>query len=417
MNLFVNKGVKKFLILLTSVLLIGVMFAQILAYVNGVRFKREMVVHDYELAGYLSQQHPELSSSIQAAFTADKNPEHLEKGKSLLEPLGYQESIQPYLIPRVNRFYQTNRVNNFIFSILLSLIILLAAYSFLKAHYQRIDRYHNEVRRIMSGEVSTRLDDSEEGSLSKLAASINTMTASLYTHIEKEKQSRVFLKDILTNISHQLKTPLSALHMYTEIMKNDSSDQEVVARFLNKSENELERMQTLIANLLKLAKLDAGIIGLNKGHHMLNDMIGQVAESFEIRLLKEQKTFAVQSDGKVSYFCDREWMFEAVSNLFKNALEHTTAGNRIRILIEETPLVVKIIVEDNGEGIHPDDINHIFKRFYRSKFSQSKQGTGIGLTLAKTIIERHDGFISVESTLEKGTKFTVHLPNLQNCKI
>jgi signal transduction histidine kinase len=79
--------------------------------------------------------------------------------------------------------------------------------------------------------------------------------------------------------------------------------------------------------------------------------------------------------------------------------------------------MVKITVQDNGEGIHPDDINYIFKRFYRSKFSQNKQGTGIGLSLAKTIIEMHGGFISVESVFRKETKFTVHLPTLQNCKV
>ncbi len=80
-------------------------------------------------------------------------------------------------------------------------------------------------------------------------------------------------------------------------------------------------------------------------------------------------------------------------------------------------MLVKIIIEDNGTGIHVEDINHIFKRFYRSKFSQDKQGTGVGLALAKTIIEMHHGFISVDSTINKGTKFTIHLPNLQNCKI
>jgi signal transduction histidine kinase len=110
-------------------------------------------------------------------------------------------------------------------------------------------------------------------------------------------------------------------------------------------------------------------------------------------------------------------MFEAFSSLFKNAVEHTNPGDHIRILAEETPLIIRITFEDNGEGIHPDDINHVFKRFYRSRFSQNKQGTGIGLTLAKTIIEMHEGFISVESTLGTGTKFVVQLPNLQNCKL
>ncbi|AGL01521.1 signal transduction histidine kinase [Desulfoscipio gibsoniae DSM 7213] len=417
MSLLVNREAKNFLILFSLVLFLGVILFQVIAYIQAVHFRNEMIVHDYEIAGYLKQKHPELAVDIQEAFTADKLPDHLETGKALLEQSGYKNGIQLHLIPQVDKFYRSNKATNLIFSSMFVLVILLVVYLFLKTHYRKIDQYNNDISKIMNGEISTRLDDNEEGNLSKLAASINLLTASLYTHIEKEKQNRVFLKDILTNVSHQLKTPLSALTMYTDIMRNENTDNDVIVKFLDKSEKELERMQTLIANLLKMAKLDAGIIELNKSNHILNDIIKQVAESFETRLSKEQKTWAVKSDCKVAYLCDREWMLEALSNLFKNAVEHTRAGNHISVLIEETPLIIKITFEDNGEGIHPDDINHIFKRFYRSRFSQNKQGTGIGLSLAKTIIEMHGGFISVESTIEKGTKFTVHLPNLQNCKV
>lgn len=412
MNLLVNQTAKKYFIQLTVILLLGIIFSQIIVYIHAVRFKNEIIEHDYALAGYLIQKYPEQASDIQAAFTASKYPDHLETGKKLLASSGYKNNIQLFLIPRVNQFYNIHRMTNLIFFILFSFAILLMAYGFLRSHYRTIDRYHDDIHKIINGEISTRLEDMQEGSLSKLAASINMMAASLYTHIEKEKQNRVFLKDLLTNISHQLKTPLSALMMYNEIMRDEDPDNEVIAKFLNKSENEFERMQTLIANLLKLAKLDAGMIELHKKKHILNDIIEQVAESFEIRLVKERKTFELQSDNKVSYFCDKAWMFEALSNLFKNAVEHTGAGDHIRVRIEETPLLIKIAVEDNGQGIHPDDIHHIFKRFYRSRFSQNKQGTGIGLALTKAIIEMHDGFISVESTIRKGTVFTVHLPKL-----
>jgi signal transduction histidine kinase len=268
----------------------------------------------------------------------------------------------------------------------------------------------------LDGEVSIKLNDMDEGSLSKLATSINMVTKSLYSHMEEEKENRIFLKDILTNISHQLKTPLSALTMYNEIMREENVNNEVITNFLSKSENELERMNTLIQNLLKLAKLDAGVIELNKNNYALNDIVKRILESFETRLLKEQKDFEFKADGRIFYYCDKEWMLEAISNLIKNAIEHTSAGNHITVSIEETPLMINIIIEDNGEGIHPEDINHIFKRFYRSRFSQNKQGTGVGLTLGKTIVEMHGGYISVESEEKKGAKFTIHLPNLQNCK-
>jgi signal transduction histidine kinase len=200
-------------------------------------------------------------------------------------------------------------------------------------------------------------------------------------------------------------------------MREEDVHNEVLEKFLSKSNNELERMQSLTVSLLKMARLDAGIIELNRKNHKLKDIIGEVIGSFETRLQQEQKTYVAAVFNDVEYCCDREWMHEALSNLVKNAVEHTDAGDNIKVALEESPLIVKIIVEDNGEGIHPDDINHIFKRFYRSRFSQNKQGTGIGLALVKTVIEMHGGFVSVESTVGKGTKFTVHLPNLQNCKL
>lgn len=412
MSLFINKDVQKLLTVLSAVLLLGVILAQIIAYNNAVQFKNELIRHDYELAGYLSEKYHALASQVPALFTAGKTRAQLEEGRALLGETGYKSSVQMPLLPGVKAFYQANMATNFIFSLLMSLAILLVIYLFLKAHYKKIDKYNDDVNRIMKGEIATRLEDMEEGSLSKLAASVNTLITSLHTHIEKEKRDRIFLKDTLTNVSHQLKTPLAALMMYTEIMKDENVDNEAVISFLNKSEKELERMQALITSLLKMAKLDAGIIELQQSNYILNDIVKQAAESFATRLSKEQKTLQVKAEGNVSYACDKEWMLEALSNLIKNAVEHTAAGNHIELLLEETPLMVRITVKDNGEGIHPDDLNHIFKKFYRSRFSQNKQGTGIGLALAKAIIEMHGGFISVESTIKKGATFAVHLPRL-----
>lgn len=416
MNLFINKSVRKFLIRMALILVAGAAVLQGLVYVDTLYFKELVITHDYELAGYLKRIHPELEQELQAAFTAEKASADAEVGKALLEQSGYKQSTELFLVPKTNSFYRSSAAVSLGFSVLLGFFIILAALHFLEGHFKAIDRYNDDINKIMDG-FSARLEDSEEGSLPKLAASINVMTSSLYAHIEKEKLHRVFMKDILENVSHQLKTPLAALSMYNEIMRDEEAHNEVISKFLGKSDNELERMQALIAGLLKLARLDAGIIELNRKSCSLKELAEKVAESFEVRLQKEQKTFEIIAERDVEYPCDREWMHEALSNLFKNAVEHTKPGNHIRITVEEAPLIVKVSVADNGEGIHSDDINHIFKRFYRSRFSQDKQGTGIGLTLVKTIVEMHGGFIAVESKAGKGAKFIVHLPNLQNCKL
>ncbi|NLD48879.1 MAG: HAMP domain-containing histidine kinase [Clostridiaceae bacterium] len=412
MSLSTNREAKNFLTVLLLVLVLYFMLVQMVTYRRAAEFKNEMIAHDYELAGYLVDRHPEILSDIQSVFTSDKSAEYLETGRGLLEKSGYKESLQIRLIPRVKEFYKADSLSGFELFLLMSTAVLAAAFLFLKGHYKKIDLLNSDVNRIREGEISIRLDDNEEGSLSRLAASINDITLSLKAHIEREMQQRNFLKDIMANVSHQLKTPLSALSMYTEIMRNEITDTEVLLSFLQKSENELARMKYLIMNLLKLARLDAGIIELNKKEHALKDIINEAAESFRTRVLTEQKSLVIMAENNVVCNCDRLWLLEALSNLIKNAVEHTGKGDIITVLVEETPLIVKVSVSDTGEGIHPDDIRHIFKRFYRSKFSQEVQGTGIGLTLAKTIVEMHGGFITVESTLKKGSVFTVHFPNL-----
>lgn len=412
MNLFANKDARKFFILLTAIILTGMILTGAITRLSAVRFKQQLLAHDYNVAGYLADRYPEAAPGIKSAFTMDKPDRYYEKGKALLKEAAYNDRTDIYLIPAADSFYKTGMLISSMAALLIFLLILAVAYGYVKKNYRRIDRYSDDIAKIMEGAICTRLSDGDEGSLSRLAASINVMTSSLRSHIEKEKQNRIFLKDTLTNISHQLKTPLSALFMYTEIMKEERIDNNVIKSFLGKSQRELERMQMLSASLLKLARLDAGFIALDRKKHRLNDIIGHAVESFEIQAEKEEKTLEFPAEKAVEYVCDREWMLEALSNLIKNAMEHTGKGGRIAVSLEETPLIVRIMVSDNGEGIHPEDINHIFKSFYRSKFSKNRQGTGIGLTLAKLVAEMHEGFIAVDSKPGNGATFVINLPKL-----
>ncbi|MGE5551728.1 MAG: sensor histidine kinase [Bacteroidota bacterium] len=412
MGVFSNREARGLLGAMLSIFGAGIILTQVFAYINALEIKNGIIRHDYELAGYLQEEYPEAALTIPGVFTAEKTARQAAAGRVLLARAGYGQETALSLMPLADRLYRGQRLILGLSLAGIGLLILLATYLFLRAHYRRIEAYIEEVRVIADGGTPANLRENEEGSLSKLAASIRALTATLRTHIEKEKQSRIFLKYTLTNVSHQLKTPLAALMMYTEIMQAEKTPNDVITGFLAKTWNELERMQTLIANLLKLARLDAGVIVLNRGDAVINEIVLQAVESFQARLRQEQKAVHISASGRVVYACDREWMLEALSNLVKNAVEHTAAGDDIAIVIEETPLMVRITIRDNGEGIHPDDISHIFKRFYRSKYSQRKQGTGIGLALAKTIVEMHDGFITVESAPGRGAVFTVNLPRL-----
>ncbi len=216
------------------------------------------------------------------------------------------------------------------------------------------------------------------------------------------------MKDTISNISHQLKTPLAALNIYNGIMQEEAKDTPTIHEFTELSEQELDRIETLVQNLLKIAKLDAGTIVIEKNIENVAEMMAYVERHFAYRADREKKTLSFSGDKTVTLSCDQNWMLEAISNIVKNAFDHTTEGAVIHIEWKEFASVVQIVVRDNGSGIHPEDLPYIFKRFYRSRFSKDRQGIGLGLSLAKAIIEAHNGTIEVDSDLEGGTSFTMN---------
>jgi len=133
---------------------------------------------------------------------------------------------------------------------------------------------------------------------------------------------------------------------------------------------------------------------------------------FEIRAEQENKEIILSGRDDEMLLCDRDWLIEAVSNIVKNALDHTDANSHIHIEWSRLPSATQIVIKDNGSGIHSEDIHHIFKRFYRSRFSKDTQGVGLGLPLSKAIVEAHDGSIAVDSVLGNGSTFVLSFLNL-----
>ena len=218
------------------------------------------------------------------------------------------------------------------------------------------------------------------------------------------------MKNTISDISHQLKTPLAALNIYNGLLQDEDIEVSSVKEFANLSEQELDRIEVLVQNLLKITKLDAGSIAFEKEIENVADMMQDLELHFAYRAKQEQKEIVLSGADDISLFCDRDWLSEAIGNIVKNALDHTEKGDTIHIKWKALPSAVQITVKDNGCGIHPEDLHHIFKRFYRSRFSKDTQGIGLGLPLAKAIIEAHGGLIEVESELGIGTSFIMNFP-------
>lgn len=292
-----------------------------------------------------------------------------------------------------------------VLSLCLTAVVLLLCFSYFRRQDKLLEKAVDSTARFLSGETDVRIECDEDGELFSLFHSVNTLSSVLNAGKEREKQRNEFLKTTVSDISHQLKTPLAALNIYNGLMAEAESMEEI-RHFTEASEGEIDRMDTLIKNLLKLTRLDAGAIVLEKHPENLADMMAELKQRFSHRAESGGKEIRLEGGDDILE-CDAAWLSEALANIVKNALDHTAEGGVITLRWKKRGGIQNIEIEDNGSGIHPDDIHHVFKRFYRSRFSKDKQGIGLGLPLAKAIIDAHGGTIEVESVLGQGTSFSL----------
>ncbi len=292
--------------------------------------------------------------------------------------------------------------------LLMSAAILMLCYGYFREQHKIMENAISQITEYISGNKDVTIECNDEGELYRLFHEVNSLVAILNAHAENEKNAKRFLRNTISDISHQLKTPLAALNIYMGLIQEEAKEYPAIQEFALLSEQELDRIEALVQNLLKITKLDAGTIVLEKSMENVSELAESVKKHFLFRAGQEGKEICLSGSEEITFSCDRSWIIEAVSNLVKNALDHTEKGDCIRIEWRRFASIVQIIVKDNGSGIHPEDLHHIFKRFYRSRYSKDTQGIGLGLSLAKAIVEAHNGTIEVDSILGSGTSFTMN---------
>ena len=378
-------------------------FTVLLSYMTN-DFQKTMVEHDYGTAGYLVN-HP--GTNVAAAFTKDKTDADLEAGRQILKEAGCHENTDPRMVPAVAAYQKRTAVmlGGMLFSVFAG--VFLTVWIYVQRQRKVLVKADTVITRFLSGDTGQRIDSEETGGWYSLFHRINELAAILSAQAEHEKQTREFLQDMISDVSHQLKTPLAALKMYDEIMAQEGTDRETIHAFSQKSLREIRRVEDVVYMLLKIARLDAGTVRMEKAEENMEMLLKDVTERFEMLAAQEAKEIVLSGSSDVSLYCDALWMSEALGNVVKNALEHTGRGGKVVISWERTPLLTNIVVEDNGTGIHQEDIHNIFKRFYRSHISQDPHGIGLGLPLAKSIVEAHQGTVSVTSRVGKGSRFVL----------
>lgn len=273
-----------------------------------------------------------------------------------------------------------------------------------KKETQRLTRY---IERINKKDYDLMIEENSEDDMSLLRNEIYKTTVMLREQRDISQKDKESLKDSLSDISHQLKTPLtSILVMLDTILDDDNMPPELRREFLRDIRRSAGSMGFHVQSILTLSKLDANSIVLKSREERISRIIDECIRNTEVLSELKGVTVSGECDCCVTLNCDFKWLCEALTNIVKNCVEHTQSSGRVIISTEKTKLYTKITVSDNGEGITPEDLPHIFERFYKGKNS-SDESIGIGLALAKTIIEKSGGIISVTSSVGKGTTFDI----------
>lgn len=260
--------------------------------------------------------------------------------------------------------------------------------------------------RILHGGAVFPIDDQQEGELAVLRSEIYKMTLTLRQQADLLHRDKQYLADALADISHQLRTPLTSTNMVVSFLQQPDLTPQRRGELLRELQTLLARMDWLIVALLKMSKIDAGTVQFEQQPVTLDSVIRAAMEPLAIPMELREQVLRIDGDTDAVFTGDAGWTTEAVENILKNCMEHTPPGGHIFVTAEQTPLHTGLSIRDSGAGIAPEDLPHIFERFYRGKNSQSA-GFGIGLALARMIVSAQNGTLTAENHPQGGSLFTI----------
>lgn len=288
------------------------------------------------------------------------------------------------------------------------LVLLAVFWNLTRKRYERLEQLSSQLEEILYGNDSLAFLPDEEGELAVLSDRIYKMTIRLREQTEQLQEEKAYLKDSLADISHQIRTPLTASRLVLQKLRNPSLTEPERRTLLMEEEQLLSRVERLMEMLLKLARLESGTVELEKKTISVNEVVQKALEPLKILLDIKGIEVDAELPGQICFEGDLLWSVEAVENLLKNCLEHTPDGGKLIISAEENPIFLGMTIRDTGRGFSEEDIPHLFERFYRGKDS-AVSGTGIGLALAEMIIRRQNGTIRAANHPEGGAGFFIRI--------
>lgn len=333
------------------------------------------------------------------------NSENQEQKDEVLSKYGYTNNIS-YIKELENSMNASIRINIAII-VLLGVISIIVALIYTNKRDKSLRSINKYLDKVNNGNYELKIEDNGEDEISRLRNELYKTTILLRESAENSEKEKTNLNNSLADISHQLKTPLTSIRiMLDNIEENPNMDEKTRNEFIEEISRQIDWISSLVISLLKLAKFDAGAIIMQDTQINVKKLIDNVINNLAIMIDIKNIKIEEKIDEDVILRADYNWQLEALTNIIKNCIEHSKEDSKIKIEVENNSIFVKIKITDEGEGIAKEDLSHIFERFYKSK-QASENSIGIGLSLAKTIIEKENGYIKIDSELGKGTTFEI----------
>lgn len=391
-----NKTIKKYILSLIILLIFNVSLI--------------FILNRYEYKMYTKNYNDKINSIISNIKNKYPNIEESDIIEIINNEEDSEDILSKYGIDSITKNDKVNnklRIISLIIIITFDSLIILIFYLYDKNKSKKIKEITKMISKINNRQFDIDINDFNEGELSILKNEISKTTTMLRQVADNSVKDKLNLKDSLGDISHQLKTPLTSITiMIDNILDNPDMNEKTRKKFLINIKREILNINFLVMSLLKLSKFDANVVKFNKESVYLKDII--IDSIKNVSMIKELKniTIKVSGDDNIKLLCDFKWQVESITNILKNSIEHTSEYGTVEVNYSENKLYTRILIKDNGKGINSDDLPHIFDRFYKGK-NGSDDSFGIGLSLSKTIIEKEGGSITVKSTPNIGTIFTI----------
>lgn len=405
MKLLAQEKIRKLLLVCSILVGTVVILVMISLQLQSKEFHRETNKILAGIVGSLIEKYPEAEQDIIKQLSTIQE-QTVENGMQILQKYGINVDE---IVPATNleQVYQKTMRIMLLWIVLLGILLISCFAIYLYRREKKIRAITEYLKEIERQQYSLKIQENEEGELSYLQNEIYKITVMLKESAQKLSQDKIYLSNALSDISHQIKTPLTSISVLLDILKeNTNLPEEKRQEFLFEISRQIEWIHWLVISLLKLSKFDAGTVELKKETILIQNLIKEVIQNLSIPLEIKNQTIQMQGDPSSSFIGDFHWTAEAIINIVKNCMEHTEEGKTIQVSFKENALFTQIIIKDSGEGIAKEDLPYIFQRFYKGK-NAGKDSFGIGLALAKAIIQNQGGDISVKSKKGEGTTFFV----------